>query len=146
MIDFKNYEVVKLRDVADFERAKKDKVYPAGTSTLQISATRGQIGYLETSGTVETKHVAIIPQAGIDPYYFNAVLQKGVERFMQKYATGLNIQEQEVGNFEICLHNTDTQKVIAEMVMFSENQAEIIEAQIKQLKELKKNALANMFV
>lgn len=146
MIDFKNYEVVKLRDVADFERAKKDKVYPAGTSTLQISATRGQIGYLETSGTVETKHVAIIPQAGIDPYYFNAVLQKGVERFMQKYATGLNIQERDVGNFEICLHNAETQKVIAEIVRFNENQAEIIEAQIKQLKELKKNALANMFV
>lgn len=146
MIDFKNYEVVKLRDVADFERAKKDKVYPAGTSTLQISATRGQIGYLEISRTVETKHVAIIPREGIDPYYFNAVLQKGVERFMQKYATGLNIQEQEVGNFEICLHNTDTQKVVAETVNFNEKQAKIIETQIEQLKELKKNALANMFV
>lgn len=146
MIDFKNYEVVKLEDVADFERAKKDKVYPAGTSTLQISATRGQIGYLEAPGTVATKDVAIIPQAGINPRYFNIVLQKGVERFMQKYATGLNIREREVGNFEICLHNTDTQKAVAEMVMFSENQAEIIEAQIKQLKELKKNALANMFV
>lgn len=41
MVDFKTYEIVKLEDVAEYARAKQGKIYPAGTSTLQISATRG---------------------------------------------------------------------------------------------------------
>lgn len=41
MVDFRTYEVVKLEDVAEYARAKQGKIYPAGTSTLQISATRG---------------------------------------------------------------------------------------------------------
>lgn len=76
MIDFNTYEEVKLEDVAEYARAKKGKVYPAGTSTIQISATRGQVGYLNRSREVHSKDVAIIPQAGINPRYFNIVMQK----------------------------------------------------------------------
>lgn len=43
MVDFKTYEIVKLEDVAEYARAKQGKIYPAGTSTLQISATRGRL-------------------------------------------------------------------------------------------------------
>lgn len=43
MVDFRTYEVVKLEDVAEYARAKQGKIYPAGTSTLQISATRGGV-------------------------------------------------------------------------------------------------------
>lgn len=45
MVDFRTYEVVKLEDVAEYARAKQGKIYPAGTSTLQISATRGVLGF-----------------------------------------------------------------------------------------------------
>lgn len=41
MVDFRTYEIVKLEDVAEYARAKQGKLYPAGTTTLQISATRG---------------------------------------------------------------------------------------------------------
>ena len=62
MVDFRTYEVVKLEDVAEYARAKQGKIYPAGKSTLQISATRGGIGFLSEPGYVHTKNVAIIPQ------------------------------------------------------------------------------------
>lgn len=116
MIDFHTYEEVKLVDVAEFGRAKKGYIYPRGASTLQISATKGQIGYLDEPSEVPPKHVVIIPQAGINPKYFNYVMHKSIEQFMYKYATGMNIQEKEVGNLSIPLHNLDTQKAVGELL------------------------------
>lgn len=115
MVDFRTYEIVKLEDVAEYARAKQGKTYPAGTSTLQISATRGGIGFLSEPGYVHTKNVAIIPQTGIDPLYFNIAMQRNIDLFMHKYATGINIQEHEVGKFPIYLHDYETQKAIVAM-------------------------------
>jgi restriction endonuclease S subunit len=146
MIDFGTYETVKLGDVAEFGRAKKDKVYPAGCSTIQISATKGQIGFLTHASTVEAKEAVIRPQAGIDARYFNIVLQKNVAQFMEKYATGLNIQEKEIANFPIQLHNVETQKAIADMMKYMDDKADTIESEIAGLKKLKKAMLEKLMV
>lgn len=61
MVDFRTYEIVKLEDVAEYARAKQGKTYPAGTSTLQISATRGGIGFLSEPGYVHTKERCYYP-------------------------------------------------------------------------------------
>lgn len=144
MIDLNTYEEVKLEDVAEYARAKKGKVYPAGTSTIQISATRGQIGYLDKLSEVETKYVAIIPQAGINPKYFNIVMQKNVEEFIYKYGSGLNIQEKDVGKFPIQLHNSETQDAIAKALGYVEGQEQIAQQEIDSLKELKNTLLNKM--
>ncbi|MCR1902304.1 restriction endonuclease subunit S [Ligilactobacillus apodemi] len=144
MIDFNTYEEVKLEDVAEYARAKKGKIYPAGTTTLQISATRGQIEYLTYPSEVHTKDVAIIPQAGINPKYFNIVMKKNIDEFMRKYATGINIQEKEVGNFPIQLHNSEAQDAIAKMVGYAEKQEQIAQQEIDNLKELKNTLLNKM--
>ncbi|HJF54396.1 MAG TPA: restriction endonuclease subunit S [Limosilactobacillus coleohominis] len=135
-----------MEDVAEYGRAKKGYVYPAGTSTLQISATRGQIGYLHEPGEVATKDVAIIPSAGINPKYFNIVLHKNIDEFMRKYATGINIKEGEVGKFPIQLHNPETQKVIVDMFSFIEREEEQIQKDIDNMTNLKKNMLENLLI
>jgi hypothetical protein len=61
MVDFRTYEVVKLEDVAEYARAKQGKIYPAGTSTLQISATRGVLAFslnqdMFTQRTLQLSH------------------------------------------------------------------------------------------
>lgn len=61
MVDFRTYEVVKLEDVAEYARAKQGKIYPAGTSTLQISATRGGLAFslnqdMFTQRTLQLSH------------------------------------------------------------------------------------------
>ncbi|MDB7636333.1 restriction endonuclease subunit S [Ligilactobacillus ruminis] len=145
MIDFNTYEKVKLEDVAEYERAKKGQIYPAGTSTIQISATRGQLGYLDKPGEIETKYVAIIPKAGINPKYFNVVMQKNIEKFMFKYCSGLNIIEKDVGKFPIYLHNKETQDTIAKLFGYVEEQERIEQAEISNLKNLKSNSLDSMF-
>lgn len=146
MIDFNTYEEVKLEDVAEYARAKKGWTYPAGTSTIQISATRGQIGYLDKPSDVHTKDVAIIPQAGINPRYFNIVMNKNIDEFMAKYATGINIKENEVGKFPIQLHNKETQDAIAKMFSYAEQQEDIVRGEIQNLQNLKSTLLNRMFV
>ena len=61
MVDFRTYEIVKLEDVAEYARAKQGKIYPAGTSTLQISATRGVLAFslnqdMFTQRTLQLSH------------------------------------------------------------------------------------------
>lgn len=146
MIDFNTYERVKLEDVADYSRAKQGHVYPRGASTLQISATRGQIGYLYADSEVHTKEVVIIPQAGINPRYFNIILQKNIDSFMNKYATGINIQEKEVGKFDIELHDQETQNAVVKMMDFIENKEIEVQNEIDALKKLKGTMLGKMMV
>lgn len=146
MIDFNSYECVKLEDVAEYGRAKEGFVYPRGTSTLQISATKGQIDYLEVPREVHTKEVAIIPQSGINPKYFNIVMQKNVEQFLLKYKTGLNIQEKEVGNFPIELHNPETQEAISKIFDFLDGEERQIQAEINTLETMKSTMLDYMMI
>ncbi len=146
MVDFRTYEVVKLEDVAEYARAKQGKLYPAGTTTLQISATRGDIGFLFEPGYIHTKNVAIIPQTGIDPLYFNIAMQRNIDLFMHKYATGINIQEHEVGKFPIYLHDYETQKAIVLMFRQLEHEMAVERDTVNALKDLKSNMLKNMFV
>lgn len=146
MVDFRTYEVVKLEDVAEYARAKQGKLYPAGTTTLQISATRGDIGFLYEPGYIHTKNVAIIPQTGIDPLYFNIAMQRNIDLFMHKYATGINIQEREVGKFPIYLHDYETQKAIVLMFRQLEHEMKVERDTVNALKDLKSNMLKNMFV
>ena len=146
MVDFRTYEIVKLEDVAEYARAKQGKLYPAGTTTLQKSATRGDIGFLFEPGYIHTKNVAIIPQTGIDPLYFNIAMQRNIDLFMHKYATGINIQEHEVGKFPIYLHDYETQKAIVLMFRQLEHEMIVERDTVNALKDLKSNMLKNMFV
>lgn len=145
MVDLSTYEEVKLEDVAEFARAKQGYTYPAGTSTIQISATRGQVGYLTKPGGIATKNVAIIPQAGINPKYFNIMLLRNIDRFRAKYQTGINIQEHEIGKMPIQVANPETQSAIVQLWEFMERELIRETRELEALKKLKQNSLSMMF-
>ena len=145
-ISLNTYEEIKLEDIAEYGRAKEGYLYPRGTSTIQISATRGQVGYLEEAGYIKSKDVAIIPQAGINPKYFNIILNKNIAQFMNKYATGINIQEHDIGKFPVQLHNQETQHAIVTHVNQMEEKIGHEEAEIAALEKLKKSLMTQMFV
>lgn len=145
MIDFTTYEEVLLGDVAEYARAKQGHIYPAGTSTIQISATRGQVGYLTEPGGVATKNVAIIPQAGINPKYFNIMILRNIDGFRAKYQTGINIQEHEIGKLPIQIVNTETQQAIVTLWEFMEREEAREVRELEALKKLKANSLGTMF-
>jgi hypothetical protein len=146
MIDFESYEEFKLEDVAEFERARQGHIYPRGASTIQISATRGQVDFLFVDREVHSKEVVIIPQSGINQKYFNIVLRKNIEQFIAKYATGINIQEHEIGNFPIQLHNQETQKAMVKMFNLLDDKMQETQEQIDELQQMKKTMLNQMMV
>lgn len=146
MVNFHDYEYVLLEDIAEWERAKPGHIYPKGSSTIQISASRGQVGFLEEAGTVPSKDVVVIPASGINKRYFNIILQKNMDKFLSRYATGINIQEHEVGNFPIELHKPDTQDAIAKIMARVDSRIDETEREIGMFMDLKKDMLQQMFV
>lgn len=82
---------LKLKDVADVERAKAKKVYPRGTIVVQMSATRGQIGMLKSSGRVEEKYACVMSKSGEDPGFLFYVLQNKTPRHFKRVQQGLNL-------------------------------------------------------
>lgn len=140
------WKQVKLGEIADFERAKNGNVYPAGTSTLQISATRGQIGYLEHAGTIESKYAAIIPMAGLNPRYLNIILKKNIDEFMCKYMAGLNIPLNDLRHFPVEICNHETQEAVARVVMLIDEKKAGAEHELAYLLELKQALLQRMML
>lgn len=89
---------LKLKHVAEIERAKKGKIYPKGTVIMQISATKGQIGMLKSSGEVEDKYATISTSAFINPEFAFYYLQTEMPRHINRVQEGLNIKLEEIGN------------------------------------------------
>ncbi|PVY82088.1 restriction endonuclease subunit S [Convivina intestini] len=146
MIDPYDFQSLKLPDIAEYECAKAGHIYPAGTSTLQISATQGQIGFLKKPSEVEPKYVAIVPIAGVNPMYLNVVLQKNIQQFMHVFKAGINIQFDELANFKVQLHNVETQVAIAELFSNLDEKIEIGIQIDQQLKNQKQWMLSKMFI
>lgn len=73
-------------------------------------------------------------------------MQRNIDLFMHKYATGINIQEREVGKFPIYLHDYETQKAIVAMFRQLEHEMMVERDTVNVLKDLKNNMLSNMFV
>lgn len=73
-------------------------------------------------------------------------MNKNIDEFMRKYATGINIKEEEVGKFPIQLHNTETQKAIADMYSFIEREERQVQQDISNLMDLKKRALEDLLI
>lgn len=146
MICFESYKQAKIEDVAKFERAKADVVYPAGCSVIQVSASQGGVGYLNEPGSVESKYAVIFPPEGMNSKYLFIVIEKNIHEFLARYKSGLNFQLKDIGRFPLQIHNLETQQAIVMMYERIEEQERIIEAEIRAAKELKSNMLANMLV
>lgn len=141
-----NIKHCELKDVATWERAKAGKVYPVGCSILQISATKGGIFYLDRPQEVESKYVVIMPNDDIEPFYFNIVLKRNINKFLYAYKSGLNIQEHDVGHYPIDLHDYDKQVEIARAVKGIDTKTDRVETRTNILMNVKANMLGNMFI
>ena len=122
MINFRNYRNLKLEDVAIWERSKKDKVYPAGSTLIQVSATTGNTEYLTKPSKVESKYAVITANEGVNARYLNIVINKNVDHFISKYRAGLNIQIDDLKHMDIQLHDKETQDVVVMYIEKIENE------------------------
>lgn len=150
MADLNDYKKVKLTDIAYIERAVKDRVYPAGTVYIQVSACRraglDQFFLTSEAGPLESKYAVILPKERTDSVYMVEVLNLNADSFMYKYVgTNINIQLDSFKWFELEWHpNYETQKNIGLIMTKMREEDEREEQTIEDLKDFKKWMLSEM--
>ncbi|MEQ3505766.1 SAM-dependent DNA methyltransferase [Enterococcus cecorum] len=90
----------RIRHIAKVERAKKDKIYPKNSIVIQISATKGQVGLLKSSGKVGSQYAVIydtIPPGEWLFYYLKTITPWWFHRIQE----GLNIKLEDVENIPL---------------------------------------------
>ena len=112
----RNYKKFKITEVADIlGRPKKNQMYPEGSICLQVSASKGELLYLDTSQQVDAKYVVIKPR-NVIPFYLYLMIEKAMPEFLYKYRQGLNISAHDIKHMEILCHtDVETQALISMM-------------------------------
>lgn len=139
--------MVRLDKICDIERAVKGKVYPKGCTAIQVSATKGDVIYLEEDREIEvSKYAVVIPKIDVDGLYLFTVIEQQMPMFLERYKTGLNLQIETLKYIHIPKKHIKTQRLISSFIrlfdLYYQQEEKIIELE----QELKKNVLANMFV
>lgn len=145
-MDFHDYKIVKLTDIASIERAAKGKIYPAGSIKIQLSATKGAVEFQDKEGEIESKYAVVEPKTNINKRYLFTSIEKSFPQFYHKYITDINLQIESLNFLEVCIHNNlETQEYISKVAEL--NEKEILKEQIiiESYKNLKKNFMSNMF-
>lgn len=148
-MDLRNYKEVKLLDLVDIERAKKNKVYSEGNIIIQVSASKGQIFYLNQDTNVESQYIVLIVKNNklINSKYLYYLISDQLPVFLSKYQTGINIQPDVFNHMELVIHNDiKTQKHIANIFDKIDEDIEKEEELLKKYQDFKKYHIGKMFV
>ena len=143
--ELKDNHVVNLLDIATIERSKKNKTYKKGSILIQLSATKGQMIYLDDDTKVDSKYgVFEVNKDKVEPRYLYYVLKMSMPDFLTRYQTGLNIKPEIFDSFKVKVHRSlEVQKIIVK-ILDSFN-VELEEKEIEKYKKIKEYHLDNMF-
>lgn len=136
--------ICKLPEVANIERAKSGKIYPKGSTLIQISATQGNVEYLKGDSEVDGRFAVITPNNRINPKYLNIMINRNIGRFLSQYQSGLNIQIADLKHMEIEIH--EKQDEIARNIEIIEREEERIEKEIEILQTIKSRSLRDLLI
>lgn len=148
-MNLKDYKKVKLLDLVDIERAKKNKVYNKGNIIIQVSASKGQIFYLEEDTTVESQYIVLNckDNKSLNTKYLYYIISGMLPEFLEKYQTGINIQPEVFNYMELVIHNNiKTQEHIAKIFDKIDEDIKKEEELLKKYKDFKKYHLGKMLV
>lgn len=138
-------KVVKITELASIERSS-GKVYPAGCTLIQISATNGQVLYHDKETEVPAKYAVVTANDRVLPKYLYHMISFQADAFFHAIQTGLNIQLEALSEMKLKVH-TDLEKQ-AEIVSYLdviEKMEASEEATIELLKQAKQTSLSEMF-
>lgn len=148
-MNLKDYKKVKLLNLVDIERAKKNKVYEKGNIIIQVSVSKGQTFYLEKNTTVESQYIVLTCKDNkiIDNKYLYYIVSGLLPKFLAKYQTGINIQPEVFNYMELIIHDDiKTQQHIAKIFDKIEEDIKKEEELLKKYQDFKKYHLGKMFV
>ena len=145
-MNLRNYKKVKLLDLVDIERAKKNKIYDKGNIIIQVSASKGQIFYLDHDTTVESKYIVLKDNKVINTKYLYYVISDLLPEFLAKYQTGINIQPEVFNYMELVIHNDiETQNHIVNILDKLDERTKKEEELLLLCKDFKEYHLNKMF-
>lgn len=147
-MELTKHKKVRITDVAELERAKKNKIYEKGCTLIQISATDGQVVYLEKTENVAEKYLVVIPKKNkVIDYYLYLCIYRSFPKFFHRIKTGLNIQAETIKEFEFNFHeDMETQQYLADMLQELEYSIRKCEQSIDNVKTMKEYFSKTMFV
>ena len=146
MIDFKKYDILNIYDIADVERAVKGKRYKAGSTLIALSATKGDVEYLDNESEVDTRYAVVTPKIECFPYYIYISIQEAFPKYISKYLTGINLQYDNLKYLNITVHDLETQSYIAKYFKMIDMSTTRTEKEIETIKDIKKNMLSSLIV
>ena len=137
---------VNIYDVADFERSKKGKEYDEGSVLIQVSASKGQLVYLDRKQTVDSKYGVFLPK-NINSKYLYCILEMMMTNFLKRYQTGLNINPEIFKHLNITIHpDKTTQAVIVYILESIQSGIDVSVRKYEEIKDVKQYHLDNMFI
>lgn len=117
---FKSHESPKnhlqLQDIAKIERAKAKKVYPVGTIVIQMSATRGQIGLLKSSGEVGSQYACVMTPFNSGFIFY--MLKVRTPRHFKRVQQGLNLTLDDIKTIPVAITLSTKQEEYEQMALF----------------------------
>ena len=138
-------KTVNITELANIERSS-GKVYPAGCTLIQVSATRGQVIYHVEEAEIPSHYAVFSPNDKVLPKYLYHMISFQAGRFIHTIQTGLNIQIDSISEMKLKIH-TDLKKQ-AEIVKYLdviERMEAKEETTIELLKQAKQTNLSDMF-
>lgn len=131
------YKRVKLLDIASIERAT-NKEYPSGVTIVQVSATRGQVEYVNEAKTIESKYVVLKPCDKFDSKYFYFAVKNSADEFFYKFQTGLNMKVEDFKHMELDVEDDiNIQKEHVKNMEIIERSILLSEQELSEVKEFK---------
>ncbi len=148
-MDLEDYKKVNLLDLVQIEKAKENKIYNKGNIIIQVSASKGQIFYLDQDTTVERKYIVLTCKDDkvINTKYLYHVISDLLPEFLAKYQTGINIQPEVFKYMELEIHDDiKTQQHIAKIFDKIDEDRKEQEEMVKKYRDFKNIFLDKMFI
>ena len=146
MINLECYEMRNIFEMGQIERAKAGKVYPKGSTLIQLSASRGQVLLHKEDGPVGTQYAVLVPPDGYRKGYVFISITQVFHEFIHKYQTGINLQFDALKYLEVPIHNEETQRYIEERTKMFDRWIEDEVNMVEAYDDLKTYFLENMFI
>lgn len=130
----------------DIERAKKGKEYPAGTVLIQLSASDGQVHYLDEAGQVSTQYATLVPKEPRWSRYLYECVKRAWPAHYAHTNQGINYPYDPLLELNITVHASDKDRGrLVAMVEAFDKELEQERQIIEHWKNVKKHNLATLF-
>lgn len=141
-----------VTEIATVERAVAEKIYPAGTTLIRMSAVSGYLQdavlkYVEEPGEIDSKYCCIVPDENvIRPRILFGLIDTVLDEYMHTYVSGMNIQAKDFKFLEIPVAPMAEQIELEKQLNRLDEEEKQTQKLITALKDFKTIMLDHMFV